>query len=167
MRVVHYTDLPFQLRPISIKNGDGKTGLFIKPCGGLWCSPLDSKWDWSDWCRSESYGDIDNQSKVILDIDTTNLVIIDCIEDMETKLSWYMFHDKFEAIDFENMVRKGIDGIYLTEKGQEDTRWSRSRSLYGWDCETVLILNERCVNAVEVVKNECRSVGLYGVRILA
>jgi len=149
MKVVHYTKPFFKLHPITIKNGDGKTGLFIKPHGGLWCSPLDSAYGWIDWCRDESYGDIDHEQRVILEVDISNFVVIDSVEDMETKLIWRQVHGLFEAIDFEAMVEQGIDGIYLTEKGQIDTRWSHPRSLYGWDCETVLIMNERCIKSVE------------------
>jgi hypothetical protein len=150
MKVVHYTKPFFKLHPITIKNGDGKTGLFIKPHGGLWCSPLDSAYGWIDWCRGESYGDIDHEQRVILDVDMSNFVVIDSIEDMETKLIWRQVHGLFGAIDFEAMVQQGIDGIHLTEKGQIDTQWSHPRSLYGWDCETILILNERCIKEVEL-----------------
>ena len=68
---------------------------------------------------------------------------------METKLLWREVHGLFQAIDFEAMVQRGIEGIYLTEKGQIDTRWTSPRSLYGWDCETILILNENCIKSVE------------------
>lgn len=150
MKVVHYTKPFFTLRPITIKNGDGKTGLFIKPHGGLWCSPLDSENTWIDWCRAENYGDIDHEQRVILDVDTSNFVVIDSVEDMETKLPWYQIHDLFQAIDFEAMVQQGIDGIHLTGKGQWETRFTWPRSLYSWDCETILILNERCIKEVSV-----------------
>ena len=145
MKVVHYTKPFFKIRPITIKNADGKTGLFIKPLGGLWCSPLDSEYGWIDWCRAESFGDIDHKQRVILDIELTNFAVIDSVEDSETKLPWYQLHHLFQAIDFEKMVRQGIDGVHLTIKGQEDTRLSAHWSLYGWDCETILILNERCI----------------------
>jgi len=148
MKVVHYTKPFFKLRPITIKNGDGKTGLFIKPQGGLWCSPLDLEGGWIDWCRAESYGDIDHEQRVILDVDTSNFVVIDSVEDMETKLPWYEIHVLFQAIDFEAMVQDGVDGIHLTEKGQRETRFTWPTSLYGWDCETILILNERCIKEV-------------------
>lgn len=148
MKVVHYTKPFFKLHPITIKNGDGKTELFIKPHGSLWCAPLDSAYGWIDWCRAESYGDIDHKQRVILDVDTSNFVVIDSVVDMETKLPWYQIHGLFQAIDFEAMVGQGIDGMHLTEKGQIDTRWSEPRSLYGWDCETILILNERCIKEV-------------------
>ena len=38
------------------------------------------------------------------------------------------------------MVNLGYDAIFLTEKGQHETRFSEP-SLYGWDCECVLVMN--------------------------
>ena len=149
MKVVHYTKPFFKLHSITIKNCDGKSGLFIKPRGGLWCSPVDSEYGWIDWCRAESFGDIDHEQMVTLDIDTSNFVVIDSVQDMETKLPWYQFDGPVQAIDFEKMVQQGVDGIHLTEKGQIDTRWSHPHNLYGWDCETVFIMNERCIKNVE------------------
>lgn len=146
MKVVHYTKPFFKLHPITIKNGDGKSGLFIKPHGGLWCSPLESDWGWIDWCKAESYGDIEHEQRVILDLDTSNFVIVDTVKDMQAKLPWVpVFDGLFWTIDFEKMVREGIDGIHLTENGQEATRFTHPISLYGWDCETILILNERAI----------------------
>lgn len=59
-----------------------------------------------------------------------------------------------EYIDFKTMVQKGIDAIYLTEKGQWKTRLTFPRNLYGWDCETVLILNERCIKSWKILNKE-------------
>lgn len=150
MKVVHYTKPFFKLRPITIKNGDGKTGPFIKPHGGLWCSPLDSEYGWIDWCRAESFGDIDHEQRVVFDVDTRNFVVIDSLRDMEIKLPWFQIHELFSAIDFQKMISEGIDGVHLTIKGEAETRFSYPRTLYGWDCETILILNERCIKEVSL-----------------
>ena len=150
MKVVHFSKSFFSLRPIEIKNGDGKDTLFIKPKGGLWCSPLDSNYGWKDWCQAENFGDIKQQQRVIFDVDMSNFVVIDSTKDLETKLPWIPVVDGyFWAIDFEKMVHEGVDGIHLTDKGQWDTRFTHPKSLYGWDCETIFILNERCIKSVE------------------
>jgi len=150
MKVVHFTKPFFSLRPIEIKNGDGKDTIFIKPKGGLWCSPLDSNYGWKDWCQEESYGDIKQQQRVIFDVDMSNFVVIDSAKDMKTKLPWIPVMDGyFRALDFEKIVHEGVDGIHLTEKGQWETRFTHPEWLYGWDCETILILNERCIKSIE------------------
>lgn len=153
MKVVHYTkEASFELRPMTIKNA-GTEGIWCKPIGGLWASPLDSKFSWRDWCRAENFRDTGKQVKVILDIDMGNFITIKSEADL-SQLPWYHLAglNLMEAIDFEKLAADGIDGIYLTEQGQWATRFSFPRTLYGWDCESILILNERCISHYQVVK---------------
>jgi hypothetical protein len=45
--------------------------------------------------------------------------------------------------DFERLLEDGIEGVYLTERGQEETRFGLDNpwcDLYGWDCECVLVM---------------------------
>ena len=141
MKVVHYTlDSNFKLRPIKIEEGE----LPIKPKGGIWASPLKARFGWKHWCDVEKFGDISSQYPIIMDLDTTNFIVIDRGSDLD-KLSWYKIFEVLEAIDFKELVNQGIDGIYLTRRGEAETRFAFHRNLYGWDCESVLILNERCI----------------------
>jgi hypothetical protein len=59
-----------------------------------------------------------------------------------------------EIIDFEGMKGNGIDAIWLTEAGQWETRHTYPRNLYGWDCETIFIMNESCVKSTKVIQNQ-------------
>lgn len=154
MRVVHYTeDKSFELRPITVKNA-GSKGIWCKPEGGLWASPLDSEFGWQAWCRAEDFSDTEKQLRVILDIDIGNFITINSQDDL-SQLPWYHLAglNLVEAIDFEQLAAGGVDGVYLTEQGQWATRFSFPRSLYGWDCESLLILNERCIKHYQVVKD--------------
>lgn len=145
MLVVHYTNTPnFKLKPIVVSNGD----LPNKPKGGLWASPVDAEFSWKDWCSDANFRDIKSQYPIVLDIDLSNFIVIDSKEDLQ-KLSWcQLFGGSFmEAVDFEELIRQETDGIYLTAKGESETRFTYPRTLYGWDCETVLILSERCIKS--------------------
>ena len=56
--------------------------------------------------------------------------------------------------DFEK-VSKMFDAVYLTEEGQWKTRFSNNGctyNLYGWDCESLLILNFDCIKNWEYKK---------------
>ena len=55
------------------------------------------------------------------------------------------------GIDFEKMLSDGIDAIYLTEKGEQETRFE-SPGLYGWDCECVLVMNPDCITTKKGAK---------------
>jgi len=141
MRVVHYTkEAGFELRPITIKNA-GTEGIWGKPEGGLWASPVDSKFGWQDWCRAKDFRDTGKQLRVILDIDMGSFITINSQADL-SQLPWYppvAGLNLMEAIDFEKLAAGGVDGVYLTEQGQWATRFSHPRSLYGWECESILI----------------------------
>jgi hypothetical protein len=41
------------------------------------------------------------------------------------------------------MMTYEVDAIHLTERGEHETRLSQPYSLYGWDCECVLIMNPK------------------------
>jgi len=154
MRVVHYTkEAGFELRPITIKNV-GTEGIWGKPEGGLWASPVDSKFGWQDWCRAKDFRDTGKQLRVILDIDTGSFITINSQADL-SQLPWYpplAGLNLMEAIDFEKLAAGVVDGVYLTEQGQWATRSSHPRSLYGWECESILILNERCIKHYKIEK---------------
>ena len=57
------------------------------------------------------------------------------------QMPWIKIYEGYYYPDFEGMVRAGIDAIWLTAHGESATRFSRPYSLYGWDCESVLIMN--------------------------
>ena len=150
MKVVHYaTDKNFKLKPIEIGEFI-KNNLPVKPRGGLWASPIHTKFGWKEWCNSEDFGDVSAKYPVVLDIDMSRIMVIKKASDLD-KLPWCKLEglDLLEFIDFGKLIKDGVDGIYLTEKGQWETRFTFPRGLYGWDCESVLVLNERCIRNYE------------------
>jgi len=170
VKVVHFSEEKgFQLHPIEIKNNWGRLG---KPSGGLWASPSSSQDSWEQWCHEESYGNIGSQTRVEMEVDTTNFITIDSAADLEKlpvlkiRLGKETTGPKMtiESIDFEQMVADGIDGVYLTDRGQWDTRFAFLRgvehslplSLYGWDCECLLIMNEGCIKSYQVLRNRAK-----------
>ncbi len=134
MRLIHYGASEFD--PLKFKE-IVDAPEYCKPCGGLWSSPVDSHWGWKDWSDSEDFGD----TSTFFEFDFYGrLFVVDSISDMD-ELPW--ISDRW--INFELLVFMGYDGIHLTEKGQEETRFTYPKSLYGWDCETVLIFNKDCI----------------------
>lgn len=113
---------------------------WIKADGGLWTSPVTSSYGWRHWCQDESYSTCD----IHFDIDFRGRVFtVDALADLMA-MPWidsrFMGGPAFEA-----MIAKGIDAIHLTVRGQEATRFSQPRNLYGWDCETVYVMNPQCL----------------------
>jgi hypothetical protein len=137
LHLVHYGDSeyrPHSFRPISDEP------FSKKPRGGLWTSPVNSEFGWKDWCEAEGYSDLEESFYLEF---RGSLLVIDSVEDLK-KLPWiesvgYGAH----SVVFQCFCVGGFtyDAIHLTKKGLEETAFSKPFSLYGWDCECVLILN--------------------------
>ena len=127
---------------------------FNKPEGGLWASPVDSSWGWIDWCHAEEYRECVQANSFRFTLaDDANVMVIDDLEDLR-KLPW--IRSEFErlhefrtlrGINFWALLTSGVQAIHLTVEGQERTRYSEP-SLYGWDCESVLVMDPGIVQPV-------------------
>lgn len=115
-----------------------------KPLGGLWTSPVDSEYGWKHWCEDEDFRDCEEY----FDLEFNGTVLeINSVEDMDL-LPW-IESDGMHFVSFQALCALGFsyDAIHLTVKGQEETRYTHPKSLYGWDCETVLVLNPGAILA--------------------
>lgn len=125
---------------------------WIKPIGGIWGSTYtpDEVYssDWERWCISENYGYNWQQAVIFTLKPDAKVYEIDCKKDLNELAEKYKTYDigQFSRLDFEGMAAAGIDAIHLTEKGQEETRFSRPYTLYGWDVESWLILNIHAID---------------------
>ena len=128
---------------------------WCKPKGGLWASPVDSEWGWKEWCLSEEFETTKLNNHFLLNY-SGNTLKINCLEDTQ-QMIWLEQSDYFyKAVpDFEQMRQEGIDAIWLTPQGENETRFNRDYSLYGWDCESVLVMNPDCLSvpALELNRN--------------
>lgn len=135
MELIHYGSQVYDGNKFKeIKNS------WTKPNGGLWTSPVDSLYGWYDWCKSENFRDcnIENSFRLKLNIGA-KICKIDTLEDL-LNLPIYKTYPRY--LDFEK-ISLIYDCIWLTVNGQYDTRYSEP-NLYGWDCESVLLLNDKC-----------------------
>ena len=131
---------------------------FCKPEGGLWGSPVGSKWGWKEWVESEmpewmetKYGLSEFRFRFN---SKARLYVIDSPFDLLTvpyKVKGGEYAICFEdLIDFERMARD-YDAILLTELGERRTRFSDREygmSLYGWDCESILVLRPENIEVI-------------------
>ena len=123
---------PVKFKPI--KNRD-----FIKPDGGLWASPINSPYGWKEWCMEQEQGNLSSSFTFAFD---GKVLVIDSLEDA-MRMPWLTLFDCIQYPNFEQIAQH-YDAIWLTTKGQVETRFSEP-NMYGWDCETVLILNPDCI----------------------
>lgn len=120
---------------------------FPKPQnGGLWTSPIDSENNWRKWCERENFNIWKLEKSFRMEVSTKNLLVIDNYYDFNTQMvhSNIMTIDIYglPSIDWEKLVNQ-YNGIWLTARGEAETRYSYPYNLYGWDCDTVLLFNEK------------------------
>jgi hypothetical protein len=138
------------MRLISYGLGEYDTGKFrpvrnnnfVKPAGGLWASPVKARFGWRKWCQDESFGDLSSSFEFSIE---GRVMVIDSLSDA-SQMPWLVSHGGSLTVpDFEKMVSQGVDAVYLTRRGELETRYSRPYNLYGWDCECVLVMNPACI----------------------
>ena len=143
-----------------------------KPYGGRWTSTYTPKEKypsaWAHWCHWEMphwlcikgiLYTISKDARVFIIDSAEDLVVLDKDYGMNKDTSSTSFGLSV-SFDFEKMALD-YDVINLTEKGYGETHGYRATSkgynkvrLWGWDCESTLILNEKAIESSEIVSLE-------------
>ena len=145
---IHYGHKSFDRREFKpIKN----RFYFPKPDGGLWASPVDTTRGWKDWCDAENYSECDENKSFRFALDANaNVCHIDACSDamglpqMEQDNSALFSRANQSYPDFEQMLASGIDAILFNMTSDYGLYWV----LYGWDCDSLLVLNPDVVISV-------------------
>lgn len=127
---------------------------------GLWASPVKSKYGWRDFCENEDFcvDRLNKQFKFVL-ADNARVCHLDSINDL-LKLPQRAISDDYKGylygllccyyIDFEK-TSKMYDAIELhltTEPRRRFGTIGLYDLLYGWDCDSILILNPDVVKEI-------------------
>lgn len=137
MRYIHYGSAkydPQKFEPIS------NAPYFNKPNGGLWASPVESKFGWKQWCESEDYKScteedsfcfsLKNEAKVLrIDAVQTAKELPLQVTDMDSPIIHFY--------DFEQIKAEGVDAVEFIVSACPQLYWE----MYGWDCDSVIVLN--------------------------
>lgn len=124
---------------------------FIKPEGGLWSSPVNAKYGWKDWNEDSNFTKCkeDNCFRFRLK-DNAKVCVINKVEDldllpmnkmMEQYRAIYMHDNRY--LDFEKIATV-YDAILVNISGSDGLYWA----LYGWDCDSLLVLNKDVVEEI-------------------
>lgn len=137
---------------------DIRNRTFVKPFGGLWASPYIEQGKYkSQWHEftSEEFHDKSYNYGVIFNLKhNANIYVINSYEDfsnllkdnkLSTEFDTLFSSDRFSFLDFEKLSHI-YDAILLTAKGEIETRYCMGANLYGWDVESLLILNFDCID---------------------
>lgn len=126
--------------------------MFNKPNGGLWSSPVICEYGWRDWSNDNDWGDLSTNFKFIFH---GKVLIIDSLKDLSglpvqnlechQRRSQRNHGAEFPRnLDFVK-INKSYDAIWLTAKGEREARFERGIDIYGWDCETLLVMNQNVI----------------------
>lgn len=150
MEFIHYGSERFD-PSCFIKIQNKKLPVINKPHGGLWASPVNSEFGWIDWCKSE-YFDTDLSKSFTFKLkENSRILVVDDkidISDIPTVsigFDWSMM----KSIDFEQLSKQ-YDAIFLPEESLNLEICScfttpDEINFYGWDCESLLVLNQSCI----------------------
>lgn len=173
MFLIHFDDLNGgDVLPAEI--GHPKDWHLNKPEGErlLWTSPEaeDGGWGgWFEWCKAEEFkrGYEDKRVWRLRLAAGAKMYKIDCMSDLQQLIALYRFEPRLEpqmagiylSLDWRDAARD-FEGVWLTDEGQWATRMTGPDmpSLYGWDCETVLMFNPRNLSVVDLeIRNDARA----------
>lgn len=117
---------------------------FQKPYGGLWASPIDAKRGWKEWCEDERFRVCNEENSFSFTLrDGAKVYHVrnckDVLKMPEVK-SDIELHEHIP--DFEKMAKE-YDAIelHLSEEEQHEHGDGLYFALYGWDCDSIIILN--------------------------
>lgn len=133
MKLIHYGSKKIDFRKfIPIKNND------FKPIGGLWSSPVDTKYGWKDFFQ------IKHDNFVIFELNKDAKILkINSLRTTNKLLKKYSLN-KYPGIYFDyEKLSKDYDAIWLTSKGEDSTSYIEAFAY--WDVETVLIMNSKVI----------------------
>lgn len=140
MMFVHYGSNEFDICKFNeVINRPG----FCKPRGGLWASPCTTKYGWRDFCLENDFNTHKISSSFSFKLKHgTKVYRIDSYNSL-IKLPLLDTYPDFERL------KQNYDAIWLTYKGLEETeQYLNLINLYGWDCESLLILNKHCIKTL-------------------
>lgn len=140
---VHYGNSKFDINKFSaIRN----RGVFPKPFGGLWASPVDAEFGWIQWCEQEDFAHYKSDNKFQFKLsDNARVLEIHSVEQMRTLITEDMYIVRFGVyvLDFEKLTHE-YDAIELFISETP----SLYNNFYGWDCDSILILNPNVIKVI-------------------
>lgn len=130
---------PSMFNPIT--NRDGLT----KPFGGLWASNINAEYGWKDWCKDEDFRLERLDSSFTFKLrENANVLFIDSTEILSRlPINARTPVESWTCLDFDSILKSGIDAIDVNIT----KCWSLYDALYGWDCDSILILNKDIIVA--------------------
>ena len=123
--------------------------LFPKPSGGLWASPVDASYGWSQWCKDEDFAEINESNSFHFHIkggaNVLHITSVAQLDDLPMQECPIKSFTLFRCPDFEELIRRGVDAMWVDISADRDLYME----LYGWDCDSIVVLNPDVIEPIE------------------
>lgn len=155
-RFVHYGSPAFYDEQWNEIENDG---LWVKPRGGLWASPVGAYYSWYRWCVIEQFRleRLATNFQFELAPDARILELTpDNIWDLPTIPQYGQHLDEWygaNCADNRMVARLGIDFERVAHE-YDVLEYNHTKypllywNLYGWDCECILVLNKNVIRSI-------------------
>ena len=117
-----------------------------KPLGGLWASNTDAVYGWKDWCEDNEFRRCEkDHSFAFVLTDDARILTINSLDDLKNLLKGENKYgiDTWTILDFEKLSQQ-YDAIEVNISSDS----MLYHSLYGWDCDSILIMNPDVVKEI-------------------
>lgn len=121
-----------------------------KPMGGLWASPLGSKWGWGDFCSHDAFN-LETLDKHFLFRlkSSANIYVIDNIDDLKRISTSRNYYGNRNAINLFELVGD-YDGVFVSADAVGALRYCADvEGLASWDVESLCIWNKDMIEPIE------------------
>lgn len=128
-----------------------RNDYFTKPIGGFWGSRVGAEYGWKEWINAKNFKlnkyREDNYFKFKLK-DDARVLVIDNIKilDKLPKNKSNILNSFWCSLDFEELSKK-YDAIEVLITNSNGLYWK----FYGWDCDSILIMNEDIIEEIKEV----------------
>lgn len=134
-----------------------------KPIGGLWASPLNSRYGWGQWSSNNRFRLKSLEKHFLFKINpNAKIYVIDDIDDL-INISTKINNFGQKGINFDKLINDNYDGIFVTSNAIGKLRYVKSpyEGLSSWDVESICIFNPNAIIPIEEDAFEKASVNKY------
>jgi len=150
--LIHYGSSQFFRAKMGAIKNDPQKPHKPKRGTGLWVSPFHSEYGWSAWCRGQGIKSCTPENSFMISLNPdARVFVIDEPNDLSDAPS-YIDQYGFPALDFE-AIANDYDAIWMTMDGVFSSGKNSIFDLWGWDCETVLLMNADCFHTYRPLVN--------------
>ena len=110
-----------------------------KPFGGLWASATDAKCGWKQWCEREEFKRCDEGNAFRFTLKESARVLVLNSEDKVKELPNWTSNYEYLGVKCIDWAKVAKDYDVVDYQVSKD--YGLHTTLYGWDCDSILVLN--------------------------